>query len=344
MTPSSSTTTDDIKLMLPHSATTLSNDNFHPTSLSSCRVGTNIMAAPAIFAPVMTTTTRPMYPASCASYTAPTIVNTPQPSVGMKRKRSDLQHHREADADNNAPSTPRSSNITSNKNKRTRRHYATPSAFEQPQQQQRKSVRFSPAITVCYDNEDLNDNLVQSDLWWSHDELMDMKRHAKQLAQHIAAKHAQHVQQESTTATSNNNNDSSTSIPYVKVVEGVYKSCIKAPSDERKVQRDLHGLMVWAQHGHSRRGLERWSVKHLGAHCAYRRQMMMHRMAKCIESYNTNNNNAANQNNGSTTSNSLDEALAKICRYYTKPSQQFALAMGASDSVAARAEHNHDTF
>lgn len=103
-------------------------------------------------------------------------------------------------------------------------------------------------------------------------------------------------------------------LSYKNVFENAYKHALqgKQPSDSK-------ALSVWVAQGHSRRGLERWSLPLMSCHRQERRN-------KLVETLMTVQKQAVEEKG---------QTLCRVSRHYSKPARVFARALGAADAHAA---------
>jgi hypothetical protein len=107
-------------------------------------------------------------------------------------------------------------------------------------------------------------------------------------------------------------------LSYKSVMEGVYHHALggSMPALPDK------GLLVWIQHGHSRRGLERWSVPSVGWYRQDRRNDLVQSMM-IVQRQQLQNK---------------ELVLQQVSEFYSAPAKRLALIMGAADAQAAAAE------
>jgi len=213
--------------------------------------------------------------------------------------------------------------------------------------QKRRKVRFDDKIAsryLCFDDDkdspieitcndgnehDDDDNIrkqqcnTTNELWQTREELGKMRSRAKALSAEIANK--------SSAAMTKQHQH----LSYHNVVERIYRQawdCFLQPNthptdagnNTAPIIDDYKGLYIWVQHGHSRRGLERWSVPSVGYHRQEQRALLVHELLTI--QYNSPNVSA--------------KMLRKVSKSYSGPAKLYALAMGRADEEAAMAGHS----
>lgn len=164
----------------------------------------------------------------------------------------------------------------------------------------KKKVRFSTTNQLYeisleeYNNPD--------SLWFRSDELHHFRSKGKGLALEISVH--QHMRDHT--------------LSYKNVMEGVYHHALGGNVNELPHR----GLLVWIQHGHSRRGLERWSVPSVGWYRQDRRNDLVHSLM-IVQGQQLQNK---------------ELVLQQLSEFYSAPAKRLALIMGAADARAAAAE------
>lgn len=154
-------------------------------------------------------------------------------------------------------------------------------------------------------------------LWRTREELEGMRSCAKALSAEIANK--------SSTITTQHQH-----LSYQSVLERIYRHSLQSSKTKSKTNFDSNsniddrkGLCIWVQHGHSRRGLERWSVPSIGHHRNEQRALLVNHLLSVQYAFPT----------------ASSKMLCKISKKISEPAKLFALAMGKADEIAAMAEH-----
>jgi hypothetical protein len=168
--------------------------------------------------------------------------------------------------------------------------------------ERRKKVRFST-------NNELREVPYEDDpgrSWFRNEELLHFRSRGKVLAMEISTTHQADGH----------------CLSYKNVIEGTYRQAVASSA---RFEPDT-GLLVWVQHGHSRRGLERWSVPSIGwyrhdrRHCLIRSIIFVQR------------NNVYDK----------DMVLRQLSEHYSAPGARFALAIAAADAHAVAATEFQD--
>ena len=160
-----------------------------------------------------------------------------------------------------------------------------------------KKVRFADKNEV----RDFQRHVDPQRLWFRNQELQDIRSRGKGLALEI----------------STNPQMKDHYLSYKNVIEGVYKKAIQGSLTSKPDK----GLIVWVQHGHSRRGLERWSVPFVGIYRQERRNALVHSLLIVQRQLLPDK----------------EGVLRQLSEHYSSPSKLFAQTMAAADAHAADA-------
>ena len=165
-----------------------------------------------------------------------------------------------------------------------------------------KKVRFSANHELreipCEDDPDRS--------WFRNEELLHFRSRGKVLAMEISTTHQVEGH----------------CLSYKNVIEGAYRQAVLSSA---RFEPDT-GLLVWIQHGHSRRGLERWSVPSIGWYRHDRRNALI----RSIIFMQRNN------------IYEKDMVLRQLSEHYSAPGARFALAIAAADAHAAGVTEFYD--
>jgi hypothetical protein len=117
----------------------------------------------------------------------------------------------------------------------------------------------------------------------------------------------------------NNQHMKDSALSYQNVLESAYRESLFLEEEgDQEVVTVNKGLWVWIQHGHSRRGLERWSVPSVGIHRQERRCALVHTVMIVQQQ------------------SMLDKGvvLRQLSERYSLPSRVMSRALGAADAHA----------
>mmetsp|Transcript_31009 Transcript_31009/g.45844 ORF Transcript_31009/g.45844 Transcript_31009/m.45844 type:complete len:240 (+) Transcript_31009:140-859(+) len=211
------------------------------------------------------------------------------------------------------------SSLVSCQNKRRRNEEISVDEIIYPPVKKRK-VQFSEMVTFHASPAPTGERQHQTSsnsLWQTREELEEMRSHAKALSAEIAYK--------SFTISTQHQH-----LSYQSVLERIYRYALQSSKTRSKTNVDLssniddqRGLYIWVQHGHSRRGLERWSVPSIGHHRNEQRALLVNHLLSVQHAFPT----VSTKN------------LCKISKKFSEPAKLYALAMGKADEIAAMAEH-----
>lgn len=157
----------------------------------------------------------------------------------------------------------------------------------------------------------------KSKLWWARSDLEDMKRNARDLAKTIYIRHY-----------AKKKGDQS----YGSAVQRIYAGCMIKTRNIISLDDRLN-LWLWITHGHSRRGLERWSVPEVGQHRRRRRHSAVRSVLGIQKALDPDLSAAAKR-----------EVLRKCSEQYSRSARLFAEALGEADAVAALEEDLEPIF
>ena len=169
-----------------------------------------------------------------------------------------------------------------------------------------KRVRFANDQVVSVDN------FPTKHLWWQREDLKSIKSNAKSLSNAIF---------EQKTLASHH-------FGYKNVVQRTYAQCLH---DKNLTAEDKKGLFLWISKGHSRRGLERWSVPSVGRHRQSRRDNMVNGVLATQASL-------LHLHPGERA-----PLLREASEQFTLSSKLFAAAMGEADAYAASEDLNNNS-
>ncbi|KAI2493537.1 hypothetical protein MHU86_21004 [Fragilaria crotonensis] len=164
-----------------------------------------------------------------------------------------------------------------------------------------KKVRFSAMHELreipCEDDPDRR--------WFRDEELSHFRSRGKVLAMEI----------------SRNRHMEGNCLSYKNVIEGAYFHSLESSA---RFEPDM-GLLLWIQHGHSRRGLERWSVPSIGWSRHDRRNALVQDVIFVQQNQFYDK----------------DLVLRQLSEHYSAPGARFALAIAAADAHAVAAAEYH---
>jgi hypothetical protein len=166
-----------------------------------------------------------------------------------------------------------------------------------------KHVRFAPANRIYEANPAHTSKSNKGLTWFTKQELDFFRSRAKALAVEI----------------SNNPHMKDHALSYRNVLESAYRECLFLEEEgDQEIVTVNKGLWVWVSHGHSRRGLERWSVPSMGIHRQERRCALVHTVM-IVQQQSMLEKEAA---------------LRQLSERYSLPSRVMSRALGAADAHA----------
>lgn len=184
----------------------------------------------------------------------------------------------------------------------------------------KRKVQFSEMVTFhpsTVPNGEQQHITSWNTLWQTREELEVMRSRAKALSAEIANK-------------SSINSFQYQHLSYQSVLERIYRHASKSAKTRSKTNATLisnidheKGLYIWVQHGHSRRGLERWSVPSIGHHRNEQRALLVNHLLSVQYAFPA----------------ASTKMLCKISKKFSESAKLYALAMGRADETAAMAEH-----
>jgi hypothetical protein len=142
--------------------------------------------------------------------------------------------------------------------------------------------------------------------WYSRSDLEYMKYKARTLSEEI------HQRNSLTFHT----------LPYKDIISKAYEDCMRVGKPTR---RNLQGLFTWISKGHSRRGLERWSVPRVGKHRRWRQARVIHHVLKEQQEVKPMESVRSRM-----------KRLRETSELYSLAAKNFAEALGKADEVAAK--------
>ena len=156
-----------------------------------------------------------------------------------------------------------------------------------------------------------NNNEDKCNAWYSKKELETIKYKARRLAAEIHQR------------------NSISSLPYMETISKTYGHCVETG---RPTLTDMEGLVTWVSKGHSRRGLERWSIPLIGKHRQWRQANSIRLVLK--------------EQRDMDPSISISQRLKRLRRVSevcSSASKSFAAALGIADEEAAKEAYLSNT-
>ena len=114
-------------------------------------------------------------------------------------------------------------------------------------------------------------------------------------------------------------------LPYMETIQDAYKLCFKT---SRPTRHDMQGLFTWVSKGHSRRGLERWSVPAMRFHTRNTYTSIVYQVIAAQQASYPGESNAERM-----------ERIRKASEFYSLAAKTFAEALGKADEEAAKEVH-----
>lgn len=152
------------------------------------------------------------------------------------------------------------------------------------------------------------ENQPVSVFWETPEDLDEMKANAKALSASIANRAAVNYQHFS----------------YKNVMERIYRHAISKTSlRSTPTREDRNGFYTWINLGHSRRGLERWSIPSVGKHKQIQRSLLVNHVLNVQRAF----------------PDVSTRTLRKVSEVFSIPATLHSLAMGKADEKAAMMEY-----
>lgn len=178
--------------------------------------------------------------------------------------------------------------------------------FEIPK---RKGVQFlndPHSVEIPANNEEDKCNT-----WYNRNELETIKYKARRLAAEIHER------------------NSISTLPYMDTISKTYGHCVETG---QPTLTDMQGLVTWVSKGHSRRGLERWSIPLVGKHRQWRQANSIRLVLK--------------EQRDMDLSISISQRMKRLRRaseVCSSASKSFAEALGKADEEAAKEAYLNNT-
>lgn len=154
-------------------------------------------------------------------------------------------------------------------------------------------------------------------LWWQPDDFQIMKKTAKSIACSIRESH-----------------QFSSRLFYTKVLKIVYRTYA---AGQQPTPMIFDSFMLWVATGHSRRGLEHWSVPGLSKHRQQQKVRTTKEVVKRFHELSTMHSDVTCDDESYL--RKTDEEIREFYQQLSATSRRFALALGKADEFAARREH-----
>jgi hypothetical protein len=114
-------------------------------------------------------------------------------------------------------------------------------------------------------------------------------------------------------------------LPYMETIQNAYRLCFKT---SRPTRHDMQGLFTWVSKGHSRRGLERWSVPAMRFHARNTHSTIVYQVTAAQQASYPGESNVERM-----------ERIRKASEFYSSAAKTFAEALGKADEEAAKEVH-----
>jgi hypothetical protein len=114
-------------------------------------------------------------------------------------------------------------------------------------------------------------------------------------------------------------------LPYMETIQNAYKLCC---STSRPTRGDMQGLFTWVAKGHSRRGLEQWSVPAIRVHTRSTHTSVVYQVQVAQQLSDPDESYVDRM-----------ERIRKASEVYSLAAKTFAHALGEADEEAAKEVH-----